>query len=183
MGFVDGDEAQVQGLQEAAEAGHTDPFRGHIEQAHLAGLGLALGGGGGAAVQAAVDEGGGDAVGAQGVHLVLHQGDEGRYHQGQAAHSEGGQLVAEGLAAAGGHYDQAVAAGQGVGDDRFLPGAEGVVAEMPLEEAVEGKVGHCAAVMPGGAGWRRFGQVRGGCMARPVLGSAITGRLGCRPSK
>ena len=149
VGFVNSDEAQVQRMQKLPEAGHTDTLWGHVEQADPAGLGLALGGGGIAAVQAAVDEGGGDAVGPQGVHLVLHQGDEGRDHQGQPARCQRRQLVAQRLAAAGGHYDQAVAAGQGVGDDGFLPGPEGVVAEMPLEEGVEVVGRHCCAVWPG----------------------------------
>ena len=109
-------------MEEAAEPGEGQPLRGHVEQLDLTLQDLRLyapylpGG------QGAVDEPGGDAVGVQGVHLVLHQGDQRRDDQRDAAKDEGRQLVAEGLAAAGGHQRQAVAACQDVSDDLRLLG-------------------------------------------------------------
>ena len=50
------------------------------------------------------------AVGLEGVDLVFHQSYEGGDDEGQAGQGDGGELVAEGLAAAGGHDDEGVAA-------------------------------------------------------------------------
>lgn len=66
---------------------------------------------------------------AQGVDLVLHEGDQrGDDDAGAGAH-HGRDLVAEGLAATGGHEDDRVAAADQVVDDGFLVAAEGVVPE------------------------------------------------------
>jgi hypothetical protein len=43
---------------------------------------------------------------AQGVNLVLHQGDQGRHHQHPGRQQQGGQLVTQALAAARGHQHQ-----------------------------------------------------------------------------
>ena len=59
--------------------------------------------------QRAVDVRGGDALGLQGVDLILHQGDERRNDQRAALPEHRRQLVAEGFAAAGGHDRQNVA--------------------------------------------------------------------------
>ena len=67
---------------------------------------------------------GGDTVGVQRVHLVLHQGNQWRDYQGDAVKDEGRQLVAEGLAAACGHQRQAVPPAQDVAYYFFLAGPE-----------------------------------------------------------
>ena len=55
-----------------------------------------------------------DAASLQAIHLVLHQGDERRDDDGRCSpRSGGGSLVAERLAAAGGHDDEGVAALRG----------------------------------------------------------------------
>ena len=67
-------------------------------------------------------------------HLVLHQGDERRDDERGALAQQRRQLVAERLAAAGGHQHQRVAAAGDVGDDRFLGAAEFAVPEYRMEE-------------------------------------------------
>ena len=61
--------------------------------------------------------------------LVFHEGDERADDQGGAAAGDGGELVAEGFAGAGGHDEQDVAAVGGGAADGFLVGAEGCEAE------------------------------------------------------
>ncbi len=58
--------------------------------------------------------------GAHGVHLILHQGDERRYDDGDAVHDERRQLVAERFAAARGHEHESVAPRQQIADHRLL---------------------------------------------------------------
>ena len=132
MGLVDGDEVQVQVVQEMAESGQGQPLRGGVQNFDLPPEDLRLYSFYLRRRKGAVDEPGGDAVGVQGVHLVLHQGDQGRDDQSEAVKDQGRQLVAEGLAAAGGHKHQAVPAGQDVPDDVRLQGAKAVVPEPRL---------------------------------------------------
>ena len=153
VGFVNGNQPQVQRFQETAKAVHRRPFRRHIKQADGAGAGLPLRCGGGGGILTAVEEGGGDAVGAQRRHLVLHQRNQRRHHQRQPAGNQRRQLVAQRLAAAGRHHHQAVPPGQGVGNHRLLAGAEGVVPEMPFQHT--GQVG-------GGGGSGRHKRTGGG---------------------
>ena len=61
--------------------------------------------------------------------LVVHEGDQGADDQRGAAAGDGGKLVAEGLAGAGGHDEENVAAVGGGAADGFLVGAEGGEAE------------------------------------------------------
>jgi hypothetical protein len=70
-----------------------------------------------------------DAELGQGIDLILHQRDQRRDDDGAAGAEQGGNLVAEALAAAGRHQDQGVAAAADVGDDLGLGAAEGRVAE------------------------------------------------------
>ena len=46
-----------------------------------------------------------------GVHLILHQGYQRRYHDGRTLHHESRQLIAERFSAAGRHQDKGIAAG------------------------------------------------------------------------
>ena len=65
--------------------------------------------------------------------LVMHQSDQWRNHDGHSVAGllarNGGYLVTQRLAAAGGHQDQRVAAGHSMVDDGFLRAAKAVVAE------------------------------------------------------
>lgn len=47
-------------------------------------------------------------IGAHGIHLVFHQGDQRRYDDRHAVHQQGGQLVTQGLAAAGRHQHERI---------------------------------------------------------------------------
>jgi len=62
-------------------------------------------------------------------HLVLHQGNQGGNHQGDALHAQGGDLKADGFTGAGGHDGQHVPALEQVLGHLPLAGAEGPVAE------------------------------------------------------
>ena len=72
--------------------------------------------------------------------LIVHEGDEGRDDEGCAAAGDGGELVAERFACAGGHDKEDVATVGGGAADGFLIGAEGRVAEGAVEQGA--KVGH-----------------------------------------
>ncbi len=85
--------------------------------------------------QARVDEGCRDAVVLQQPHLILHERDQRRDHQRDAAAEDGRQLKAQRLAAAGGHDGQHIAACQRVSDDGFLPRAEAIETEPAAQGA------------------------------------------------
>ena len=70
---------------------------------------------------------------AQGRHLVAHEGDERRDHEGQALAGERRQLVAERLACTGGHDGENVLAGEHGAHDLLLSFAEGGEAEHVVE--------------------------------------------------
>lgn len=76
---------------------------------------------------------GGDAFGAEGADLVLHEGDERGDDDGGAGEEECGELIGEGFASAGGEEGEGgVAVEEGV-DGGFLTAAEGGVAEVVAE--------------------------------------------------
>ena len=83
-----------------------------------------------------------------GVHLVLHQGDERGDDDGRAFHHQGGELVAQGLAAARRHQDEGVAAIHQMPDDALLVTLERVEAEEMLQLGLEdsGVDGHSFVV-------------------------------------
>ena len=134
VGFVDGDEADVEAGEKALELGQGGAFRGNVEDFDAAVPNTLLDQGNLGRGEGAVDETGGNAVGSEGVDLVFHQGDEWGDHESKAVEGQGGQLVTEGLAAAGGQEDKAVSAGHDGGDDLFLAGQEGVVPEVGFQE-------------------------------------------------
>jgi len=76
--------------------------------------------------------------------LVVHERDEGRDDQRGASASDGGKLVAERFACAGGHDEQSVAAIDDGVADGFLIGAEGGEAECGVEES--GEIGHAGGI-------------------------------------
>ena len=70
----------------------------------------------------------------QGAYLVLHQRDERRDDETGSRSNDGGQLVAQGLAAAGGHDDQRVTPFERLADDLFLGVAEiGIAVDLPQQ--------------------------------------------------
>ena len=72
---------------------------------------------------------GGDAELAQRRHLVVHQRDQRRHDHRGAGAAQRRHLVADALAAAGGHQHQRVAAGHHVVDHLLLLAAKGRKAE------------------------------------------------------
>ena len=74
------------------------------------------------------------------LHLVLHQRDQRRDDHRQPVEQQRRDLVAQRLAAAGGHDRQRIAPGQHVLDHLALERAEGVVAEGVFEDG--GGCGH-----------------------------------------
>jgi hypothetical protein len=83
-----------------------------------------------ALAERAVHERGGDAAGAQGVDLVLHQRDERRDHHRGARQEERGELKAETLTSPGGQDGDGGPAREHRPHDGFLPLAELLVPEM-----------------------------------------------------
>ena len=65
----------------------------------------------------------------QRAHLILHQANQRRHHDGDAGQQQGRHLIADGFARAGGHHGQHVLPVQQPPDDLLLPGAEAVVAK------------------------------------------------------
>jgi hypothetical protein len=80
-----------------------------------------------------VDAGGGNAAPCKAGGLILHQGDERRYHDRRSGQKESWDLVAERFAAAGGKDPEDVAAVEERVDELPLTGAEGRIAEAAAE--------------------------------------------------
>ncbi len=83
----------------------------------------------GIGIQAGVEECGRYAELLEGVHLILHQRDQRRHHDADAVAQQGRNLVAQRLAAAGGHQHQRIAPAGHMLDDGLLRAAKGGVAE------------------------------------------------------
>ncbi|MNS59637.1 hypothetical protein D3C72_925990 [compost metagenome] len=137
MGFIDDDQAGRRAGQQGQELGHRQAFRRakDNEPAALgdAGDGVVLFG----ARQAAVELHGRNAQFLQLFQLVFHQRNQRRHDQGRARQQRGGQLVAQGLAAAGGHDGQGVAPGQHAVDDFLLARAQPRHAEDRAQQALD----------------------------------------------
>ena len=133
MGLVDGEQVHVPFLQILEKAGQHQPLGGDIEQLELALVEPAQAGPGKAGGEGRIQKGGGHAGGLQGIHLILHQGDQRRHHHGEPGPDEGGELKTERFAAARRQHGDDVAAAQGVADDGLLQGAEGAEPEHLLQ--------------------------------------------------
>jgi len=149
VGFVNGEQSEaalfVKLVEQTEEALGEQALRGDVKQVEAAGHHGPLGVHRGGEVQAGIEIGGFDAGLEQGVHLVLHQGDQGRDDDGAAGPEQGGNLVAERLAAAGGHQHQGVAALGYVVYDGRLFAAEGAVTENAVEDVQRGVGCGCTA--------------------------------------
>ena len=106
------------------------------------------------------------AVGEQRVDLVLHQGDQRRHHDADALAKQRWHLVADRLAATGGHEDQRVAAAGDVSDDLGLLAAEVGVPERAREHLARARVEQCRAPRCWRGGKWRDGKrgIHGGIM-------------------
>ena len=142
VGFVDGDEGGLAAGEHLGEAGDAQALGRDEEEVESAVEVVAAGLAGVVAGEAGVDAADAEAVGGELGGLVVHERDERARRPARCRlRSDGGKLVAEGLAGAGGHDEQDVAAVGGGAADGFLVGAEGGEAEGALEQG--GEVGHC----------------------------------------
>ncbi len=74
-------------------------------------------------------------------HLVLHQADQRRHHDGDARQKQGRHLIADGFARTGGHHRQHILPVQQPPDDVLLPGAETVVAKNFFQDRMRSAMG------------------------------------------
>ena len=154
MGLVDGEQGQGQRLQPIEKARAQQSLGGDIEQIQLALLKDPPHGGRLRGLQRGVEGGGPHARLAQALHLVLHQGDQGRHHHPHAAAAQGRNLIAKRFATAGGHQHQGRAARHYVLDNLGLGAAEGAVAEHLLQ--------HLGGIGAGGGAGGAIGGRGGG---------------------
>ena len=125
MRLVDGEEGDGRVAQHLLEAGRHQAFGGDVEQLQLAGIELVADVALFVSGQRGIEGGRLDALLAQGLDLVAHQGDQGRDNDGDAGTAEGRHLVAERLACAGGEQDDSIAPGDDMAHHLFLLAAEG----------------------------------------------------------
>ena len=152
--LVDREEGDIDAAEPRDEATVGEALGRDVEEAEIALGGAAEDGGLLIAGNGRVDGGGGDAVAGEGVDLVLHQGEERGDDEGEAIEEEGGELVADALAAAGGEHGEGVAPGEHGGDDLGLAGEELAVAE-DLAELLAGGGEGAGVVVKGGRGGGR----------------------------
>ena len=120
-------------LGEFPESGSIQPLGSHVENlaATLGSLsqsqGLLI------HILGGIDERGLDTSILQPVHLVLHQGDQGRYDDGQTVQKSGRNLIADGLASPGRHNTQAVLPIQDGLDQILLTRTKGLISKIPLQ--------------------------------------------------
>ena len=130
MGFVDREQADRQGCRQTLEqVAAQQPLRRHVQQLQRAATQLPPYAAGLLRLQAGMQCCSGNAGLLQRLHLVLHQGDQGRDHHRQSGQAEGRHLIAERFAATGGHQHQARATTDHMAHDRLLRPAEVGVAE------------------------------------------------------
>ena len=124
--LVDRDDTELSARQEPQRGLGVQPLGRHVQQVELAGEVGTLDGGALGRRLSRVEVGGAHAVGDERVDLVVHQRDERAHDEPGARAHQGRHLVADALAAAGGHEHDGVAAGDDVIDDRGLLAAERV---------------------------------------------------------
>ena len=134
MGLINGEQGNGQFGQAIEAVARQQPLWREIDQVQLA---AAQGCPGGLGLLGPLGrmEGGGPNPGlAQGRHLVVHQGDQGRDHHAGAGAAEGRDLIAKGLATAGGHQHQGRATPHHMADDLGLGAAKGAIPEHLSED-------------------------------------------------
>ena len=129
VGLVNGEQGDLQLRQPLQETLAHQPLRRHIEQIETAAMKLRQHPTGLPGRQGRVVVGRGHAIGAQRIHLVLHQRDKRRDDNTYPGPMQRRYLVAERLAATGRHQHEGVlTAYQGI-DDLLLVRAKGRIAE------------------------------------------------------
>jgi len=181
--FVDGEQGDVAAREQRQKAAGQQALGSDIEHVQLAGQQLALDAGGGFAIQGRVQVFGAHAELAQGLDLVLHESDERGDDDADAIAQQCRDLVAQRLAAAGGHEDECVMSGSHVLHDVLLGTTEIVVTKDALEQIVRGTGSHPASLPPGGGGRAapctcRSLQARARSKATAGSGGLLVGRGG-----
>ena len=133
MRLVDGQGGDVPRLQVLLPVVEHQALGGDVEQSKLAAVQAAQSGARLVGIEGGIQVGGGDPGGLELVHLILHQRDEGRDHDGETRPQQGGELETERLAPTGGQQGEDIAAGEGGLDDLALQRVEAAVAEGGLE--------------------------------------------------
>ena len=134
VGLVHRHQPHPDPFEEPPEARGGETLRRYVEQLYLAGLRLLADEPRLFGAERTVEAAGGDPPRPERIHLVLHQGDQGRDDQGDAVEGERRKLVAKRFAPASGHQHHCVAPGQDAGDRRFLQRSEALVAEVFLQQ-------------------------------------------------
>ena len=129
VGLVHRHHADELFLREALEARHFQPLRGHIDDLIPALPGAAEHQGLLVVGEAVVEESRRHTGLHQRPHLVFHQADQRRHHDGDARQKQRRHLIADGFARTGGHHRQHILPVQQPPDDVLLSGAETVVAK------------------------------------------------------
>ena len=168
VGLVDGEQRERRAVEQLEERLGQEPLGRHVDQVEASGGERALALARHRRRERRVDERGGDARFAQRFHLVLHQRDQRRDDDAGAGTDDRWDLVAQALAAAGGHQHQRVAAGDHVTDDLLLAAAKRRVAEHGLEHATR------IAPVAGGA-LTRIASALAARLLRPAAPPATTG--------
>jgi len=164
--LVDREQRDLRTFEQREEAFGEQPFRRDIQQVEFARFERLLHLARRARIQRRVEEGRVDAGQLQRIDLVLHQRDQRRHHHAGTGAHDRRDLVAQRLAAAGGHQHQRVATVDQVADDLLLVAAEFPIAEHPAQDfpgAGDAAVGH-----PGCRGSRGLGSVFGSDFGRSL---------------
>ena len=149
--LVDGEQRQRALLEQRQATLGKQPLGGHVHQVQLATPHRSLDVGGLRRAQRGVEVCRAHAEFGERRHLIVHEGDERRHHHAHTVAQQRRNLVAQRLAAAGGHQHQRVAA---IGDVRYHVGlvtAKRRVAEDGVEEG-EGVVLQDAFIISSPAG-------------------------------
>ena len=131
--LVDGDEGDLRLRQQRKAALGQQALRRHVEQVQAALTHGALDVRGFSRTQRRIEERRPHARFLQRCHLVLHQRDQGRHDDADPGPDQRRNLVAQRLAAAGGHQHQGVPARAHMLDDGLLGSSELAVAEHPAQ--------------------------------------------------
>ena len=138
MRFINGEQLDRQaGQRRQHRLGH-QPFRGHVEKALLACRGAVPGRDIVGAALRRVDAVRRDPGEPERGDLVLHQGDQRRYHHREPLHDQRGDLETQRLARSRRHHRERVAPGKQGFYRRFLAGAETLEPEDIPQNPVRG---------------------------------------------
>ncbi len=137
MRFIDREELHITFGKLVQESLLEKTFGRNVEQLERTGAKLFVDGLFVFVTQRTVQEGGRNTVALQGLHLVLHQGDQGRDNHSESAHGQCRHLEAEALTATGGHQHHGIVTIDHMLDHFLLERTKGLVAEVAFEKFVQ----------------------------------------------